>query len=335
MKKDYTILIVLVLVLLAIGLTVFKPFSGDNTETILPQDYKDATYIIEGQPITLENGVFEMETTPNSATKTITRYFGNEIQHDLNDDSLEDVAFILTQENGGSGIFYYFVAALNTPEGYIGSEAVFLGDRIAPQSTEMDEGMTSNGTNRQNVIIVNYAVRLPDEPFTVQPSVGKSIWLKLDPETVQFGEVAQNFEGESNNNPEVISCQAEQRNADFCNEIYQPVCALVNVQCIKAPCDPIKETYSNSCKACTNSLVSSYTQGECLVVNTKTTEWEKIIQAIQNCNVKTVAQTHSKKVTVTLKNGNDIEAFEPNLDDVFDIVAESKEKCGEILLMTE
>jgi heat shock protein HslJ len=29
------------------------------------------------------------------------------------------------------------------------------------------------------------------------PSVGKSIWLLLDPETLQFGEVEQNFEGEA------------------------------------------------------------------------------------------------------------------------------------------
>ena len=44
---------------------------------------------------------------------------------------------------------------------------------------------------------------------------------------------------------------------------YEPVCATVNIQCIKAPCDPIKETFSNSCTACINPLVESYTQGEC------------------------------------------------------------------------
>jgi heat shock protein HslJ len=38
------------------------------------------------------------------------------------------------------------------------------------------------------------------ESFDVQPSVGKSIWLKLDTETMQFGEVAQNFEGEADSN---------------------------------------------------------------------------------------------------------------------------------------
>ena len=63
----------------------------------------------------------------------------------------------------------------------------------------------------------------------------------------------------------VTECLPEQRNVDACIEIYQPVCASVNVQCVTTPCDPVQETYANSCKACMNSLVSSYTKGECPV----------------------------------------------------------------------
>ncbi len=58
-------------------------------------------------------------------------------------------------------------------------------------------------------------------------------------------------------------CIAEQRKAEVCAQIYQPVCATVQIQCIKAPCDPIKQTFENVCTACQNSLVASYTQGEC------------------------------------------------------------------------
>ena len=60
-------------------------------------------------------------------------------------------------------------------------------------------------------------------------------------------------------------CLPEQRGIDACIEIYQPVCAIVNVQCVTTPCDPVQETFENSCKACINSLVSSYTKGECPV----------------------------------------------------------------------
>ena len=63
----------------------------------------------------------------------------------------------------------------------------------------------------------------------------------------------------------VTQCLPEQRDVDACIEIYQPVCGTVIVQCVTTPCDPVQETFSNSCKACTNSLVSSYTNGECAV----------------------------------------------------------------------
>ncbi len=63
----------------------------------------------------------------------------------------------------------------------------------------------------------------------------------------------------------VTGCLPEQRNVDACIEIYQPVCASVNVQCVTTPCDAVQETFANSCKACVNSLVSSYTNGECPV----------------------------------------------------------------------
>jgi len=63
----------------------------------------------------------------------------------------------------------------------------------------------------------------------------------------------------------VTECLPEQREVDACIEIYQPVCGTVNVQCVTTPCDSAQETFANSCKACTNSLVSSYTNGECTV----------------------------------------------------------------------
>ena len=60
-----------------------------------------------------------------------------------------------------------------------------------------------------------------------------------------------------------IDCLLEQRNVDGCIEIYQPVCGQMQVECIKEPCDLIKQTFGNSCKACTNPRVMSYTYGKC------------------------------------------------------------------------
>jgi len=60
-----------------------------------------------------------------------------------------------------------------------------------------------------------------------------------------------------------IDCTPEQRGVQACISIYQPVCAKINVQCITSPCPPVYETLSNSCEACKNSLVESYTEGKC------------------------------------------------------------------------
>lgn len=60
-----------------------------------------------------------------------------------------------------------------------------------------------------------------------------------------------------------VMCTPEQREAEACIEIYAPVCAKQEVQCIKAPCDPVPTTYPNSCFACAEDRVISYTEGAC------------------------------------------------------------------------
>lgn len=181
MNKKYLIGLI---ILLAVIVTFFvlNTISKKENSQIPVKDYKNSSYIIEGQSIVLTDGLSEIESVPGSATKIVTRYFGNEIKRDINNDGREDVVFLLTQERGGSGTFFYVVAALNTPKGYITSNAFFLGDRIAPQSINIDEEL-------ENVIVVNFATRRPDESMTTQPSVGKSVWIKLDPNTLQFVEV--------------------------------------------------------------------------------------------------------------------------------------------------
>lgn len=185
MKKITGIIILLILLVATFGVGVLKfKLAVNNTSIGLDiggaATPLDATYHIDGKTVTLKNGVAEAPSTTGSASKMITRYFGNEVKHDFNSDGKEDVAFLLTQEGGGTGTFYYVVAALNTINGYVGSNAVLLGDRVAPQSTNMDNG---------NVFVVNYAVRKSGEPFTTSPSLGKSMWLLLDPKTMHLSEV--------------------------------------------------------------------------------------------------------------------------------------------------
>jgi predicted lipoprotein with Yx(FWY)xxD motif len=133
-------------------------------------EYKNATYTIDGQPVTLVNGYSEVASAPGSVSKTITKFFGNEATGDLNGDGIPDTAFLLTQTGGGSGTFYYVVVALKAANGYTGTNAVLLGDRIAPQTTQIEYGE----------VVVNYADREPSEPMTMKPSVGMSKYLRVE-----------------------------------------------------------------------------------------------------------------------------------------------------------
>jgi hypothetical protein len=58
-------------------------------------------------------------------------------------------------------------------------------------------------------------------------------------------------------------CSISQRNADFCTEVYMPVCGFVRVECITTPCNLQPQTFSNECFACQNERVEYYTDGEC------------------------------------------------------------------------
>lgn len=150
--------------------------------------HRNAEYSLAGRSVRLVDGVAETPAAPGSAARIVTRYFGNEAWRDLNRDGREDVVFLLTQQTGGSGTFYYAVAALDLPDGFRGSEGLLLGDRIAPRSAELGTG---------DIVIVSYADHAPGQSLSEPPSVAKTIWLKLDVASMQLGEVVQGFEGES------------------------------------------------------------------------------------------------------------------------------------------
>lgn len=198
-KKIYLLILV---ALVTIGIVyVIYPINNFTPPSDTPSEIKksealspkDATYNIGGQSVTLINGVSTISAAPGSASVITTQYFGNEVIHDFDGDGRADTAFILTQNTGGSGTFYYAVVALNTTRGYVGSTGFLLGDRIAPQTTEMSQNSAT-----PDVLVVNYADRKSGESFATAPSIGKSVWLKLDINTMQFGVVVQNFEGEAN-----------------------------------------------------------------------------------------------------------------------------------------
>lgn len=197
MKKTILVIIAMVILIPGYFAYIYWALGNDSAGHAVDMattttDYKNIAYKIDGVAVQLSNGLAEVETAPGSATMVITKYFGNDLKADLNNDGQEDMVFLLTQDTGGSGVFYYAVAALKTADGYVGSDGYLLGDRIAPQTTEI-----SQNPQHKNVIVVNYADRAKDEPMTTAPSVGKSVYLKLDAATRMWGTVEADFEGEA------------------------------------------------------------------------------------------------------------------------------------------
>jgi hypothetical protein len=153
---------IVVLAILAIAAFLVLRNKVSSSPLLYGATPQEAIYTIENIPVFLHHGISEVPVAPNSATMITTRYFGNDATGDLNGDGTPDTAFILTQNPGGSGTFYYVAVALKEPEGYRGTNAVLLGDRIAPQTLSIEDG----------ILTVNYADRKPEEPMAAKPSVG-------------------------------------------------------------------------------------------------------------------------------------------------------------------
>ncbi len=175
MKK--VIVATAVFILVIVGLFVFNAYTytENPADEGLFTDYKTGRYLISGTPMQLGmNGV---------------RYFGNEVLADIDNDGDQDVAFLITQERGEDGVRFFLAGALKEEGGYRGSQAMMIGDNIAPQTTEWRDGL----------VLINFAERRANEPLTTPPHMGRSIYAKYSPTANDFGEVVQNFEGESAN----------------------------------------------------------------------------------------------------------------------------------------
>ncbi len=174
--RKRNIIIVGILALIVIAWMAFRNKKQDilmpapvPAKTIVSGDYTSATYEIEGMDITLKKGYSQVED-PETQTAIETKYFGNHVEGDFNGDGFADAVMLLTQNPGGSGTFYYAALALGRSDGnYSGANAIYLGDRIAPQTTEYKNGQ----------IIVNYAERKLDDAMTAEPSVAVSRYFKV------------------------------------------------------------------------------------------------------------------------------------------------------------
>lgn len=87
------------------------------------------------------------------------------------------------------------------------------------------------------------------------------------------------IEGETNTNtdatnPEIMLTSMEEEQI-ACTMEYAPVCGKVQIQCFTTPCEPIYQTFGNSCSLWANKLAEYAYEGECSDTNTKKEEYIK------------------------------------------------------------
>lgn len=88
----------------------------------------------------------------------------------------------------------------------------------------------------------------------------------------------------------------------ICTKEYMPVCGQVQVQCIKAPCHPVQETFGNACMA-KAVWATDITQGECTTNTGTVIGWDKdeygcLIAAGYSWNVAKQQCTRSREDNV-------------------------------------
>jgi len=174
MKKSIALL---AFCILAGALALSCGKKAEDTAPPIPKnsaaDPIDARYTIDGREIELVGGRAHREIAPGSAGKAQTRIMGKPVYGFLDEDGVADALVLLADDKGGSGTFYYMAAAMGTKAGesdsaggvaYEGTNAILLGDRIAPQNVAI----------RNGIAIANYADRKPGEPMTANPGEQKS-----------------------------------------------------------------------------------------------------------------------------------------------------------------
>ncbi|MEX2013457.1 MAG: hypothetical protein WD897_00885 [Parcubacteria group bacterium] len=163
--------IIIILTVLAVVIFFFitrSPSPVDKIETpafgengVFRPDPSNATFIFDDGPITLSAGRNERKPTSGSALAEETVLLDKFAYGDINADVKEDTVLFLARYGSGSGTFIYLAAFISGPITYRGSKAVFIGDRIAPQSISI------NG----EIVTAKYLDRGSDDAFAVEPTV--------------------------------------------------------------------------------------------------------------------------------------------------------------------
>ncbi len=122
------------------------------------------SYLIEKEKVILRDG-HAREKIPGTTAVIITEIIRRPVYADITGDGIKEAVSIVMQHTGGTGTFYYLVAADSTRL----IESYFLGDRINIVSLKV----------LKDTITVQYLDRSGTQPMAMKPSVPSSKDFKL------------------------------------------------------------------------------------------------------------------------------------------------------------
>ncbi|MBX4181469.1 hypothetical protein KW807_01225 [Candidatus Parcubacteria bacterium] len=163
MKK----VLILIIIIAGVGFIYWhkNPQTSTNptstTGSTTKPNPESATISFDDESVTLSNG----KDTNSDGEET--EILPQQDYGDLNNDGKDDTVFLVARSGGGSGVFIYAAAYVSGPINYKGSNAVFLGDRIAPKSIGVSNGVAT----------ITYLDRREDEPFAAEPTISRTIKL--------------------------------------------------------------------------------------------------------------------------------------------------------------
>ncbi len=137
-----------------------QPTEEDSTAPSAFQiDPSNGTFTFDGERVTLSQGRKEGEGENGFYSET--RILESQARGDVNADGKEDVILFIARSGGGSGVFVYVAGFISSPTGHRGTEGIFIGDRISPQSLSIEQG----------VITARFLDRSSDEPYSTEPTI--------------------------------------------------------------------------------------------------------------------------------------------------------------------
>lgn len=155
-----------------LGGAIYWMLGGQSKEEYVQEEKKpdvsskldpaNMAYSVEGNTFELVNGHAAIAVPDIPGIMNELSIFGKSVYGDLDGDGDMDAAVWLVNEPGGTGVFYYGALVLNESPVRT-TTAVFLGDRISPES------IIING----DVAEYHFLDRETDEPYTAEPTVTK------------------------------------------------------------------------------------------------------------------------------------------------------------------